>query len=791
MKRVTMLALVGLFGFAGMAQQQWCGSDAYLQQYLDESPENRAAYEAHVQQINQLQQIQGQREGDKHIIPVVFHVLWQECEDNISMAQIQDGLRIINEDFSRTNLDAESTREEFLDVAADAEIEFRLARLDPDGGPTNGVVRVNTSQTVGAQNNVKGISNWPSSKYLNIWVVQSIANFGGGGGIILGYAQFPNSGSWSTYGIVIRHDAVGTIGTSSADGRTLTHEIGHCLGLYHTFQDGCGGNCNNSGDYICDTPPAAESTQPCDHAINTCSNDAVGSTAYNSNVPDMIENYMSYNSCQNIYTLQQKDRMKSVLTSVNTLINLTSEDNLIETGVKGLIQADFMTTAEILCQGEPAQFNDASSYDVETHNWSFGGAAQPEESEEKNPAVVFPYAGVHTVSYDVSLNGGTVSTEKSVFVAAKEGQYAPFTDDIESVGALPQDDWLGVNIDMDEYEWKVTTEAAYSGSKSLKMDNYGNCGDRKDELITQSFDFSPYTEVDITFQQAFALRQQGDNDFLRLYVSADCGENWELNWVRGGSSLASVTNPVSSPFAPEDASEWQEQSITLNSSNYMREGVLLKFEFVGRGGNNLFLDDFQIQGTFSGELLLRAPFNGQQGMANDVTIDWKAVGGVGSYEYQVDKTSDFSSGNVITGTNAYIDETPENTDTEAFIEGLNVDQTYYWRVRTVSGGTPSDWSDVWSFTVSETGVGVGEEPEVSGVQLYPNPAKNRVFVKTTTSNVTNIRLMDYTGRRVMEHSALNQQVVNLSLDGVSAGMYLIQVSTADGQVEVQPLVVNK
>lgn len=788
MKNWMMAALIGLTVLGANAQENWCGADAHLEQYLNESEENRASYESFIQNINQVAANRSARDGEKHIIPVVFHVLWQECEDNISMAQIQDGLRIINEDYSRTNEDAALTRDDYLDVAADSEIEFRLARLDPDGNETDGVVRINTSWTVGAGNNVKSLSYWPSSEYLNIWVVQSIADFGGGG-TILGYAQFPNSGSWSTYGIVIRHDAVGTIGSSNADGRTLTHEIGHCLGLYHTFQDGCGGNCNSSGDYICDTPPAADATYNCDHSTNTCSNDAIGSSAYNSNVPDMIENYMSYNSCQNIYTQGQKDRMKSILENVSTLSNLTSEDNLIATGVKGLIKADFVTT-EIICQGVPTQFSDASYYDVESHNWSFGGAADPETSVDPNPSVTFPYAGVQVVSYDVGIGLSSASTVKTVFVAAKEGQYAPFTEDVEDVTGLPQDEWLAINNDLDEYEWKVTNEAAYSGTKSFKMDNYGNCGDRSDELITQSFDFSPFNSVTISFQQAFALRQNGDNDFLRLYVSTDCGENWELNWVRGGSSLASVSSPVSSAFAPADQSEWQEQEITLGASNYMQEGVMLKFEFVGRGGNNFYLDDFSVEGEFSGEVLLRAPFDGQEGMAKDVTIDWKAVGDVDSYEYQVDKTADFSSGAVISGTTTYIDATPENEDTEMLIADLDLAETYYWRVRTITAGTPSDWSEVWNFKVSETGVGVGEQPTAGSITMYPNPAQNQVFIKAENA-LTEVQLMDYTGRVVLSQPMSISNSASLSLDGVSAGMYLVQIRTADGAVDVKPLVVRK
>ncbi|NNF01407.1 MAG: hypothetical protein HKN22_01865, partial [Bacteroidia bacterium] len=152
--------------------------------------------------------------GQVYKIPVVFHVIHTCGGENISKAQILNQLETLNEDFSRTNSDASQTPLQFANVAADTEIEFVLAQLDPQGNCTDGINRIysNLSHSPDPRNSVKSTIYWPRSKYLNIWVVGSIINTSGSGGIILGYAQFPG-GSGTTDGIVIRADYTGSIGT--------------------------------------------------------------------------------------------------------------------------------------------------------------------------------------------------------------------------------------------------------------------------------------------------------------------------------------------------------------------------------------------------------------------------------------------------------------------------------------------------------------------------------------------------------------------------------------------------
>lgn len=265
-------------------------------------------------------------------IPVVFHLVHQYGNENISQAQINDQLRILNEDFRKVSGTNGGSSTDPL--AADMQYEFRLAQIDPNGNPTDGVNRIFSSLTANARDNTKAVSYWSSDKYYNIWVVNSIKNnTGDPQSIVLGYAQFPSDriSRPTTDGVVIRHDQVGVIGTGQASqaGRTLTHETGHWVGLYHTFQDGCGlagDNCSFQGDQVCDTPPVASSSSGCQSGRNSCSSDSP-------DLPDMIKNYMDYSdgSCMNIYTIGQKARSMTQMDNYRSTI--TSTANLSAAGL--------------------------------------------------------------------------------------------------------------------------------------------------------------------------------------------------------------------------------------------------------------------------------------------------------------------------------------------------------------------------------------------------------------------------------------------------------------------------
>jgi len=238
-------------------------------------------------------------------IPVVVHVVYNTAAENISDAQIQSQITVLNQDFRKLNADVANTPSAFLGLAGDSNIEFCLATVDPNGNATNGVLRVPTTATsFGTNNTVKAASSggsnaWNATKYLNMWVCDI-------SGTTLGYAQFPG-GSASTDGVVIDYLYFGTTGTATAPfnkGRTATHEVGHWLNLRHIWGDD-GTGCTGS-DQVTDTPNAGGPNYGCPAFPRvTCSNGPNG---------DMFMNYMDYtdDACMFMFSNGQVSRMQAL-----------------------------------------------------------------------------------------------------------------------------------------------------------------------------------------------------------------------------------------------------------------------------------------------------------------------------------------------------------------------------------------------------------------------------------------------------------------------------------------------
>ena len=196
-------------------------------------------------------------------IPVVVHIVYNTQEQNISREQIRSQIQALNQDFRRTNTDANNTWSQ----AADVEIEFKLATVNPMGTSTTGVTRTATNvSSFGTDDAVKnsktgGKNAWPSDSYLNIWVCNLTGN-------TLGYAQLPGVNAASD-GVVIGYKFFGTTGTAIAPfnlGRTTTHEVGHWLNLRHIWGDG---GCDID-DYVNDTPLSDAPNHGCQTGHISC-----------------------------------------------------------------------------------------------------------------------------------------------------------------------------------------------------------------------------------------------------------------------------------------------------------------------------------------------------------------------------------------------------------------------------------------------------------------------------------------------------------------------------------------
>ena len=546
MKKLLLTIAVLGTSIAFSQQNGTCGFDQHNEMLHEQFPGSKEALH---EQIIRFREQGGALGGDRAIIgvvPVVVHVIHDGGVSDISYDQIVSGIDQLNEDYQMLNPDAGNTRNTanapFAPEAADLELEFKLARIDPNGNCTNGVERrfspivANDGGENAKSYNQGGLNAWPRDEYFNIWIVNTI-DAGGGGGITLGYAQFPYFGQASTYGVLIRNDSYGTTGTATGD-RTLTHELGHCFGLFHTFQDGChSSNCNDNGDYCCDTPPVIDPQWSCGVSQNTCSqiptNDTYGFDAY-----DQFENYMSYSPCQSMFSIDQRDIVQNNFSSIAWLVDLISPANAIATGVSQpdvLCKAEFSASQTLICAGSTIDFTDESYFSVTGTDWTFDGGS-PGTSTASDPTVTYNTPGIYAVTLEVTDGSSTETTTEVAYITVLDnpGVALPYHDGFQAYTSLPDNqNWLEENEDSGE-AWQLEQAAGYYSTQSAWLDNFGQSGGSTDHLMSGPIDLSgvaPTDPIVFNFKYAYRKRSASNDEWLRFYISDDCGETWTLRKI--------------------------------------------------------------------------------------------------------------------------------------------------------------------------------------------------------------------------------------------------------------------
>lgn len=264
------------------------------------------------------------------VIPVVFHCVYKSTSDPTYLhdSVFQRQIMVLNETYSKSNPNYVNTRPVFDTMGANTDIQFCFASVDPNGNPTNGINRVQSSTTFSttvADDGVKdptagGVAPWDSHRYLNIWTCDmSLFGFT----FVLGYATFPGTDSTKD-GVVLQYQYVGYQSGTGVNnlGRTAVHEVGHWLGMRHIWGDGQQSSTPcDSTDYVDDTPNAdAASQTTCDTARNSCSNESTFWSQFGIDPPDMVENYMDYSNdaCMTMFTKGQKARMWSFINTLRT-----------------------------------------------------------------------------------------------------------------------------------------------------------------------------------------------------------------------------------------------------------------------------------------------------------------------------------------------------------------------------------------------------------------------------------------------------------------------------------------
>ena len=202
-----------------------------------------------------------------YTLPVAVHIIHNNGQENISDAQVLRGIAFLNEAFANQGYFNPAT-------GVDTEIQFCLAQRDPDGNASNGIIRYQSPFTDMSvpygHSDLFSLADWDSKNYINIVLVKEACLFGNCHAA--GYATLPPAHGLPGDGIVME---ARFFGTDERDAVVITHEMGHYLGLRHTFDGGCpNGDCLSDGDRICDTPPdSSNGGVPCDGDVNSCDTD--------------------------------------------------------------------------------------------------------------------------------------------------------------------------------------------------------------------------------------------------------------------------------------------------------------------------------------------------------------------------------------------------------------------------------------------------------------------------------------------------------------------------------------
>lgn len=242
-------------------------------------------------------------------LPVVFHVMHDNGPENVSDAKILTALSNLNDAFANTRFYNQGT-------GVDTEISFCLAVQNPEQEHTDGINRTQTTLTdfvvEDSDSDLKKLSGWPPRSYINIWIVREVRSKDDERNLNLaGYAYLPSSHGTPNDGIVIEARLL----EDAANTSILVHEMGHYLGLYHTYRRGCPNNdCEVDGDAVCDTPPDnSTAIIPCDLSSNSCNTDK--DDWFPSDRDDLTNNYMDLSDvqCYNAFTAGQKTRMATLI----------------------------------------------------------------------------------------------------------------------------------------------------------------------------------------------------------------------------------------------------------------------------------------------------------------------------------------------------------------------------------------------------------------------------------------------------------------------------------------------
>jgi PKD repeat protein len=388
------------------AQQFSCGFD-YLKQQQNSGLNQKEDMVNHIlynHAINSYFNLKSQQTILQ--VPIVVHIVHQGGPENIS-----DGTVIAAID--ELNLRFQNAPPYYDSTGHSIGIQFCLASVDAQGHATTGITRDSSSLTllnVSDDALLKNLNRWDPNYYYNIWTVAAIFGFPFS---VSGYSTFPSSAGDSTDGVVVYY--------GSLNSSVLTHESGHYLGLYHTFNfaDCINYNCLLDGDQVCDTPPDTSIYICMGNSCTSDADDTTGFSPFTSDVND-LPNYMDYTPCPLSFSQGQSDRMNTALTAIRTSL-LQSAGCGFSGSMLPVAQISYTISQ---CNDGVVYFSDSLSLNVNTASWDFDNDGVY-ESFVHDPVYTFPATGTYTVKLIVTSTGGADSVTQTIFVQKSPSLYYP------------------------------------------------------------------------------------------------------------------------------------------------------------------------------------------------------------------------------------------------------------------------------------------------------------------------------------------------------------------------------
>ncbi len=593
MKKIYSLIISCLLGGAVIAQSPEhigpCHTDVKMNEWLNQSEENRLEYERANSEIAKRIKNGDFKRGQVYRIPVVFHVLHQGGSENVSFQQILETVETMNQDFNGANPNIDRfIPQDMMDLVGNAEFDFRLPTIDPDGNPTNGVERYYDEATFSGGDGIKNGRQWRTQNYLNIYVVQSIASGAGG------YAYKPGAPS-SIDGILVSTSLVGRSRNPSG----TSHEVGHYLSLDHTWggsnNPALASNCNTD-DGIADTPVCIgvePSSVNCAGGVrNTCDEGA-------NDRNDNYQNIMDYAYCFANFTPGQVEKMRAAAEG-RYREDLWKEENIANTGtdyddMPEKPHADFYPSVfeAAICPGSSVSFTYDGFENVESFAWEFPGGT-PSVSSEQNPTIAYSEAGMFNATLTVTNASGThtYTLEDAVEVFGAAAITTPFVEGFESASSLSEvDEFTIENVNNDGRKWEIINTVGNGSSSSVWINNRINGAGRIDRLISNPFKLTGGIDPMLKFDYAFALKGSSNTDKMILYISDDCGVTFQRKKTFNGRTSLKTAENTTGNFVPAEG-EWKTAELDL--SLYEGKSVQVMFEFESGGGNNIYMDNIQV-----------------------------------------------------------------------------------------------------------------------------------------------------------------------------------------------------